>query len=481
MQGKGTLDSWLNQFRNDAFQSPPSNKRRRTPTTPNGPFDDNDTQQLNLNELEDDENDYGTVNFDIKRKATDKRASKTWYNMKSNFKPDAYDFTAIPPKESTISTKDLSRHVKHLADMLINGNLRIKFSPKCATREGAKRYCQTKLDDRGYPRFKLIGTNATDPFGNSICDMNGDKVDDIIICDKQGNPVIINGYKLVQASPFKKVWMNAKASGTTQLSFESWLAQQFNTTKDWEKLTNNDWQNGKISWDLSKATTEAQNAYNTYNNLGLGKPRLNTRLSPRALWSSLFSEFIWVGVKYVFQDSNKTIAALINCVNYLKLANAMFVITIEKQAADHAGKPNWIDWFNYKQSNTKLTKQQLGSRVQQLYITLKQESEVNANKETVGETTEGLIKNTINVIKASFNVNANKTQLEALCDKIDNQTASVSQINQLKEMFKNGVDKVVNNQFPGYLSYVKQSIARKPKAVDDFDNYMEMKWKDGEE
>ncbi|MBD5584776.1 MAG: hypothetical protein HDQ88_06820, partial [Clostridia bacterium] len=476
-----TQKNLFDYYSKDTYSSPPPKKRKRIPRTPTNLFDDVDTdsnyEHPQLTGLDDDANDYGTVNFNRTRQTSDKRAGKTWDNMKVNFSPDNYNFTTIPKKETTISTRELSRFTKNLADMLINGNLRIKFSPKCATRAGAKQYCQSKLDDRGYPRFKLIGTNAEDPFGNPICDMNGDQVDDIIICDKQGNPVIVNGYKLVQASPFKKIWMNAKASGKTNDSFEAWLAQQFNTTKDWTQINETDWQNGKIPWDLSKATAGAQSAYNTYNELGLGKPRLNTRLSARALWSSLYSEFIWNGAKYSFQVLNPTIAQLINCVNYLKLANALFIIQVEIPLAQEAGKTNWIEWVNHKQSSPKLVKKQLGTRVQQLYLTLQGESEkYNNNDTTAGETTDNLIRLTTTVIKAAFNVEANQTQLASICESIVNGNAPVSQINELKELFKTGIDRVVNNRFPGYLSYVKQQNERKPKAVAGFDDYMEMKW-----
>lgn len=467
-------------YSKDSFSSPPPSKRKRTPRTPNGLYDDVESINPRLTELDDDANDYGTVNFNNRtRQTADKRAGKTWDNMQANFSPDSYEFAPIPKKDSAISTRELSRFTKNLADMLINGNLRIKFSPKCATRAGAKQYCQSKLDDRGFPRFKLIGTNAKDPFGNDICDMNGDKVDDIIICDKQGNPVIVNGYKLVQASPFKKIWMNARAAGQTTDSFEAWLAQQFNTTKDWSEITENDWQNGRIAWDLSKASAGAQEAYNTYNNLGLGKPRLNTRLSARALWSSLYSEFIWSGAKYSFQASNPAIAALINCVNYLKLANALFIIHVELPLAQGSNIANYIQWVNYKQSNPKPVKKALGVEVQQLYNTLKDESEKYANNDkTAGETTDALIRLTTTAIKAAFNVEANQAQLKAICSSIEDKSASVGQINELKQMFKRGIDSVVNNSFQGYLSYVKQQDAHKPKAVDGFDSYMDMKWKD---
>ena len=470
------------------FKSPePSKRKRRLPRTPVSLFD-NDDELNNSDDLApltgEDDGEYETINFDSKRKTAGKRDNKTWRNTKS-LAPDSYDFTAIPKRDSTLSPKALSRFKQGLADILINGNMRIKFSPKLATREGAKLYCQSKLDDRGYPRFKLIGTNTTDPFGNDICDMNGDKVDDIIICDKQGNPVIINGYKLVQASPYKKAWMNMRYSGKTKDSFETWLATEFSTVKDWSKINGDDWQRGKLEWDLSSASANAQAAYNEYNNLGLGKPRLNTRLSPRALWSSLYSEFIWSGAKASFEAGNTTIASLIKLVNYLKLANAMYVLYIEWEAAKTSDKTDWIQWVNYKQMNPKLTNQILGVKVQQTYRTLKQEETTYANNnETAGPTTDLLMKLTIRIIKQAFNVNANGEKLVQICTLIDSGEATTSQLKQYREYFKKNLDRVIGTipfgeygPVKGYLSYVKQQEEHKPKKVENFDSYMNMNWK----
>ena len=457
---------------------PPSKRKKQLPPTPPSifaPIENNDDDGAVFDV---DDADYGTVDFNRARlPKAGKRAGKTWEAMQGKFKPDSYTFTAIPPRQTTVTTKELSRFTKNLADMLINGNLRIKFSPKCATRAGAKQYCLTKLDDRGYPRFKLIGTNAKDPFGNDICDMNGDQVDDIIICDKQGNPVIINGYKLVQASPFKKIWMNIRANGETKDSFESWLSQQFHTEKDWNKISDQDWSRGKLDWDLTKAEEVARDAYNTYSMKGLGKPKLNTRLSARALWSSLYSEYLWNDVKASFVSTYSQLAPLIKCVNYLKLANAIYIISIEWEFAKtlNNGVNNYIQWFNYKQGNPKLVNKQLGMIVQQLYNTLGVEYQQDENKEQVnGVNTIKLITLSVNIISACFNVetSTNITQDIANIEQGDDTT-----INRYKDRFKKNIDIVVNQQVPGYLSYTQQQAAHKPQAVEGYEDYMNMTWK----
>ena len=96
----------------------------------------------------------------IKRGVNPKRAGKTFDKLK--VKPDDYDFTAIPPSTSSGSVGDMTEYYKHFTDILINGNLRFKFIPKCSTREGAIQYCASKFDDRGYPKYRLIDTNTTD-------------------------------------------------------------------------------------------------------------------------------------------------------------------------------------------------------------------------------------------------------------------------------------------------------------------------------
>ena len=478
MKGQPHIDEYIKQMK---MHSPPPKKRgKQLPPTPTSLFDGIEVDDDDVLETPTDE--YGELVFGAPKAREDIRSNKTWGIISNKFNPKSYDFAEIPAKERTISAKQLSRFTQNLADLLINGNLRIKFSPKCATRTGAALYCKSKLDDRGYPRFKLIGTNTQDPFGNDICDMNGDKVDDIIICDKQGNPVIINGYKLVQASPYKKVWMNEKKAGKTKSSFESWLAEQFGTTKDWSKISEEEWQQGKIAWDMSKANDNAQSAYSHYVDVGLGKPRLNTRLSARALWSSLFSDFVWRGAKEAFKLTYQSVAPLIKCVNYLKLANALYVILMEYPVARKVFSDgvDWIKWVNYKQGEQKSVNKRIGVGVQRLHQLLSQEAiEYKDNDETAGPNTDNLMKQTIGIILSAFDFNNKQESLAHDCAVIEkgDEEESIATINRLKNIFKKNIDIVVNSAVPGYYSYIQQQNAHKPKEVEGFDNYMNMTWK----
>ncbi|KAK8877908.1 hypothetical protein M9Y10_004671 [Tritrichomonas musculus] len=107
---------------------------------------------------------------------------------------------------------DISKYRSALFDILINGNYRIKFSPKCATRDGAEAYCKKRFDKNGYLLYRLIPArrDTKDPLGNSICDLNGDRVEDIVIVDTRGKPVIINGFRLIKADPYKKLWQTER-------------------------------------------------------------------------------------------------------------------------------------------------------------------------------------------------------------------------------------------------------------------------------
>ena len=245
-------------------------------------------------------------------------------------------------------TQNSSLYKQNFLDIIINGNYRVKYIPAAATRDQAKVYCHTHLDPDGKPKYRLLPTNAKDPSGEiEITDLNGDKVDDIILVDKRGVPQIINGYKLVFASPYKKVWktMVTTPEERKRLPFNVWLDEMFEKSK--EKI---DWDTGKyILQDSSKTRLAPYIQY--YSDLRLGKPRVSTRASPNSFWSSLFSK-IWKVYWEIFSE----IQPLSKVVNYLTISNALFVYHFDnpvKKAieTEHNLKPmNYVEWMNYRKT-----------------------------------------------------------------------------------------------------------------------------------
>ena len=105
-------------------------------------------------------------------------------------------------------SRDVNTYRRYFLDIIINGNFRVKYIPSCASRESAENYCRKRLDEDGVPSYRLLPAKQSDPKGVAITDINGDKVDDIVIVDRMGFPIIVNGYKLVRASPYKKVYLS---------------------------------------------------------------------------------------------------------------------------------------------------------------------------------------------------------------------------------------------------------------------------------
>ena len=430
--------------------------------------------------------DPQSVQLDFKsRSKPSKLNRKAWSDLRADLSGNLSDAYSFQVKQRDAAA--LSGYNKNLADMLINGNLRIKFIPKCSTRAGARLYCESKLDDKGYPRYKLIGTNATDPFGNKICDMNGDQVDDIIICNSQGTPVIVNGYKLVPASPYKKIWKNMKAAGATDDSFESWLASQFNAVKDWSNITADEWQNGKTSWTVASITDEnARAAYNTYNELGLGKPRISTRLSASAVWSSLYAKFAWQDVITSFCDNAPGLRSIFKVIDYLKVANAMYIKFVELPVATQLGQGgNWVSWTNYKQVNKEQVRKALGLRVQEIYKAVVASSASDTSKTAAyndkNNTLYQIVKASLDMLEECLgNIVGSTEEVQQLALGIEQGTVDKQDLKAYKDDFKKIVVQYITDFAPNYAQLVIQKNKAKVKPVHDIGNYALMRWKTGD-
>ena len=291
---------------------------------------------------------------------------------------------------------DTSAYRKNFLDMIINGNLRVKFIPNAATRDTAKKYVLTHLDDNGVPLYRLLPTNATDPFLNQITDLNGDQVDDIVLVDKKGIPVIVNGYKLVAASPYKKIWAahyNTKQARKDN-PFNKWLYSMFN-----KNLNKVNWEEGH--WNI-EANEQMKEAIKTYKSKGLPTPRISSRLTPNSYWSSIFSN-LWKAFWIRFPD----LEPLKKLVKYITVSNIVFIkhfdIPTKKFIEENIynnRQLSYDDWVSFKKVTTIQTKEDTNKTIK-----------VNQYNTIIGQMLSDFVKNDLpTLVKSNGQIIADKSQ-----------------------------------------------------------------------
>ena len=391
---------------------------------------------------------------------TGKRAGKTFEASQKRLN-DLYIFEN---KQSI----DVSKFRGELFDILINGNYRIKFSPKCATRDGAEAYCKKKFDKNGYPLYRLIPArrDTLDPLGNPICDLNGDKVEDIVIVDTRGKPVIINGFRLVKADPYKKLWQTERIAGKTNDSFEVWMKNLTGTTKTWN-YKQKQWDAGKID---VKYDGDFIKAVNAYQKVGLSKPKVSTKLNARGLWSSIFSK-IWQlalynmfggeveidgeSVNYQFMEPLKGIFS------YLKTCTAVFILQYELQVMKSHECNDWNEWVKYKKVHSKAVNSELGLKIQEDYNTNMKDvipigGEINGEAE-ISERLGEILSQTIKLIaKVGLGYTEEKKgRFVQLAQKILENKATKEEKKHLREQFGSNIDKHINLKVGGNYIEVK--------------------------
>ena len=208
---------------------------------------------------------------------------------------------------------------------------------------------------------------------NPICDLNGDKVDDIIIVDKSGRPVIINGYKLVRADPYKKLWnterINAIKRGKEIKPFEEWMRDLMEVKRTWN-YDEQTWKEGKVEFDPEQISGKGKTVYNMYAKSGVGKPRIGTRITARGLWSSIFAKLWKVALTTMFTDKKNQHGSTIyysrleplkTLFNYFKVSTAIFIVKYEVKVMEaHECGNNWVKWLSYKSAHSKEINAELG-------------------------------------------------------------------------------------------------------------------------
>ncbi|KAK8877939.1 hypothetical protein M9Y10_004702 [Tritrichomonas musculus] len=392
-----------------------------------------------------------------------KRAEKTFENSENTMN-DLYIFKN---KEGV----DLSKYREALFDIIINGNYRIKFSPKCATRDGAELYCKKKFDKSGYPLYRLIPTRSdtTDPFNNPICDLNGDKVEDIVIVDRLGRPVIINGFKLVKSDPYKKIWQTERIKNKGKIEpFEIWMRKLTNSAKTWT-YTNDEWNNGKFKLDVENYDKDMQNAVKAYEEVGLSKPRISSKLTARGLWASIFSKIWQIALFNMFKDTEHVafsrLEPLKTLFSYFKVCNALFVLMFEiKAMAKNNCESDWKKWLQFKRDNSKKVNADLGIAIQTFYNE-HMKSTIPIDKDYIEPGTEirdeelnTMIDNT-HAIVFTHGLSFSDENFEAfanLADDIRNNKLTKEFIKELRESFCDSIDTFINNQVGGNYIITKK-------------------------
>lgn len=458
----------------DILQTPNRVTRRRSkqPSIKSPIKTDTTTPKYKFNALSyDDNNNYGNIDWDgMQQVGRGRRPDKTWETVNQHLTDKQYEYPTYD------SFHQLSQFNQYLTDMLINGNYRIKFTPKCSTRASATEFCRRKLDDKGRPIYRLLPPNTTDFFGRPICDLNGDKVDDIVIVNKQGIPCIINGYRLVKADPYKKIWNELKASGNTNLEFNDWLNAQFEVNKDWKNYDEKDWDRGKINYDINTANINEsiRKTYNYYRDRGIGKPRLNTRINARSLFSSMFGGIWKAAMFYLFEVFRPEGRDIKSSLNYMKFANAVYIIQYEDEVRKAHGK-DWIAWTNYKadKSNAKTINAEIGQKVVNDYQVLEHEITDYSNDPDRDQADAidkyGKLKTFINkiteIIQSVFRIDfSNSKSVKSLNNYVLENPA------QCKDYFKKNIDVYIGNKVGnGYTEMLNQRADHKPKYNDKFD------------
>ncbi len=375
---------------------------------------------------------------------------------------------------------DVSFYNQQLLDIIINGNFRIKYIPNAATRDLAQEYAYNHVDDSGQPRYRLLPPNTKDPNGVNITDLNGDLVDDIVLVDKRGVPRIINGYKIVRASPYKKVWKSQFRSreARKETPFNVWLAAQFEKSID-----NVDWAKGEYKL---KETEEMQKYTDHYTKLGLGKPRISKRLSPSSYWASIFSH-IW---KFFWDVAYPEYKSVIRLLNYLGLSNAMYIIVVdlgvkrEVEAKEFNGKKlTYPAWVNYKRDHKAAYNERAGPKTVKIgsdyinpIIDIKTGEIQVENLEKSNKTHAAFIRileRLFLLVFAEILMLGEKPEREAIQELIQEQVLSAApkEIKENKDFYTKRLTAIVDKLYgsgSGYANYKdqykKQQIERKSEV-----------------
>lgn len=415
----------------------------------------NDEDRINdlTNKSKIDFNDE-TEDYELSTPHVPKFGNKTY---ESNMKRLFDEFT-IPPLK-----KNVSRYRQTFLDMIINGNFRVKFSPSLASRPSANKYCKNKLDKDGLPIYRVLPPNAKDAFGTPITDLNGDFIDEVVIVNKIGTPVVVNGYQLVKADIYKKLYNS-----------------QYNTSELRRKNPFNEWINDMMSkqdevnwntgeWKFGKVKPEMKKAMALYGkDLKLGKPRVSKRATPNSVFSKYFAQ-LW---REFWDDSDiKNNKVCKHLVKYLNIVNAMFYHHIEsptirklKVGDKYEGNTykTWIDWKKiHKEDYTKVAGKEVNEFIKEV-----------SNAESKIKLLQDIWKLIFRCALMSENVNKPETEYTAKWEvNMYNNYDYKVEFEKIRNQSSVNINEYINSILPGYSNYVRIANKHKNDLADATDRY----------
>lgn len=227
-------------------------------------------------------------------------------------------------------------------------------------------------------------------------------------------------------------------------------------------------------------------AYQTYIDAGVGKPKLNKRITARGLWSSIFNRIWTLALELIFEKDSE-LKALKPIFNYMKVSNAMFIKFYELTAMEkHDCANKWMKWISYKNLHPKEVNAEIGLAIQQDY-----NSEIKAILPLNGAIVGGkdnidpngklgeMITETIRTILAE-GLNATDENMDVIkqfASAVASGQVGKSVINQNKEEFKTNIDEYVDTLVGGnYIKYKQIREEDRQKNVAKADSYITRKF-----
>ena len=378
---------------------------------------------------------------------------------------------------------DTGKFKKVLLDLIINGNYRIKFIPGAATRDLAREYCKKHLDAEGVPLYRLLPVNAQDPIGNPITDLNGDQVDDIVLVNKKGEPSIVNGYKLVFASPYKKVWQSIYKNKQARLAkpFNVWMNEMFQ-----KSVENVNWDEGKYIMEANQTMKDLTAAYTEK---GLPKPKVSKRLTPNSFWASTFSH-IWAD----FWNHLPRLKPLKKLFKYLQVANTIYIMGFDSIAKTDIERDifsgtqlSYEEWVLYKKGHMKEYNRAVSKNLTEIRQIVESFIDISTNQRQSDPNPNGQegspdrrflrvlyeLESVIFIVGLEYNPKTDMQKIINLSNKID--LLPPRQLKGIKDQIADRIDNYIETYLYGegsdYLKFKAERKQAKEAKEDAADQY----------
>ena len=212
-----------------------------------------------------------------------------------------------------------------LVNLVLNHKMELKKMPSLMTEEGAAKYANNTRDASGKPLYRLK-TN----------DINGDGENDIILYNRAGKPVIVNGYK---AKPSDFGAINA----FRQLYPNEVLRKQVGGMDGWVK-SKYGFKSGEYAWDDHTVANESVPEFEMLSDRGYRKiPKPQTKKS----FNTIFASVIKNAVKdfwNAFAATNNYSPEISKLVSPLTLYRILFMLTQEAPLMQKLGVSSYSEF-----------------------------------------------------------------------------------------------------------------------------------------